>query len=92
MIFSPSWQLDLSWNQLCGLELLGRGTYNAEGIKAIADALRVTGSLTSINLAWNDLGAQGAKALVEGGAFMASLTSVRAPPELQPMQSAEHFL
>jgi len=48
MIFSPSWQLDLSENQLCGLDYLGRGTYNAEGITAIADALRVTASLTSV--------------------------------------------
>ena len=34
----------------------------------------VTGSLTSINLAGNFLGVQGAKALVEGGAFMGSMT------------------
>ena len=32
------------------------------------------GSLTSINLAGNHLGVEGAKALVEGGAFMGSLT------------------
>ena len=42
-------QLDLPGNQLCGLDVLGRGTYNAEGITAIADALRVNGGgLTKI--------------------------------------------
>ena len=39
--------LDLSNNELCGLTSLG-GTYTAEGITAIADALRVTGSLTKM--------------------------------------------
>ena len=51
-------QLDLSYNQLCGVyyeygEL--RGTYTAEGVLAIANALKVTASLTSINLAGNCL-------------------------------------
>jgi hypothetical protein len=40
--------LNLSDNQLCGLDNRGRGTYTAEGITAIADALRVTGALTKI--------------------------------------------
>jgi hypothetical protein len=40
--------LDLSSNQLCGLDRYGRGTYTAEGITAIADALRVNGVLTKI--------------------------------------------
>ena len=48
-------QLDLPGNQLCGLDVLGRGTYNAEGITAIADALRVNGVLTSIDLRGNKL-------------------------------------
>ena len=61
-------QIDLSENNI-----------GAEGAKPLADALRVTASLTSINLAQNDLGVEGAKALVEGGAFMASLTSVWTP-------------
>ena len=39
--------LDLSNNELCGVTRWG-GTYTAEGITAIADALRVTGSLTKI--------------------------------------------
>jgi hypothetical protein len=47
--------LDLSGNQLCGLDLYGRGTYTAEGITAIADALRVNGGLTSLDLSSNQL-------------------------------------
>ena len=41
-------QLDLSRNQLCGLDLWGEGTYTAEGITAIADALKVTPSVTQV--------------------------------------------
>ena len=40
--------LDLSSNQLCGLNFSGRGTFTTEGITAIADALRVNGSLTEV--------------------------------------------
>ena len=40
---------------LCGLDLNGDGTYTAEGITAIADALRVNGGLTSIDLSRNQL-------------------------------------
>ena len=39
--------LDLFNNVLCGMTPYG-GTYTAEGISAIADALRVNGSLTKI--------------------------------------------
>ena len=39
--------LNLSNNELCGVKY-GRGTYTADGIKAIADALRVSASLTSV--------------------------------------------
>ena len=49
--------LDLSRNHLCGLDPFnGRETYTAEGITAIADALRVNGALTALNLSSNDLG------------------------------------
>ena len=51
-----------------------QGTYTAHGITALSEALKVTTSLTSINLAGNELGVEGAKALVEGGAFMGSMT------------------
>ena len=45
--------LDLRENRLCGLNEHGNGTYTADGITAIADALRVNGSLTSLNLSKN---------------------------------------
>jgi hypothetical protein len=54
--------LDLSSNQLCGLDRYGRGTYTAEGITAIADSLRVNGALTSLDLSNNAL-----CGLVQGG-------------------------
>ena len=38
--------IDLSYNQLCGVRI--DGTYTAEGIIAIADALRVNGALTQV--------------------------------------------
>jgi hypothetical protein len=57
--------LDLSSNQLCGLDYQGSGTYTAEGITAIADALRVNGALTVTNLLGNQLDAESAKMLAE---------------------------
>jgi NLR family CARD domain-containing protein 3 len=48
-------QLDISNNQLCGLNEDGRGTYTAEGITAIANALRVNGGLMSLDLSTNAL-------------------------------------
>ena len=49
--------LNLSKNQLCGIgtDWTGgeHGTYTAEGITAIADALRVNGALTECNLRLN---------------------------------------
>ena len=57
------WQLNLSDNHLCGvLDFYGtqqEGNYNAEGINAIADALRVNGALTSVELKKNKLGDEG---------------------------------
>ena len=35
-------------NQLCGLNMYGQGTYNAEGIVAISDMLRVNRTLWSV--------------------------------------------
>ena len=40
--------LNLSRNQLCGLDDLRRGTFTAEGITEFADALRVNGALTEV--------------------------------------------
>ena len=67
--------LDLSNNELCGVTRWGR-TYTAEGITAIADALRVTGSLTSLSLAMNELGDDGAEALSIGLKENKSLTTL----------------
>jgi hypothetical protein len=52
-------QLDLSGNQLCGVNECGEGTYTAEGITAIADALRVNGAVTVTNLLGNQLRDEG---------------------------------
>ena len=41
-------QLDISQNKLCGLDVIGRGTYSVEGIQAIADALSVAPSVTQV--------------------------------------------
>ena len=59
-------QINLSENELCGLNWTGQGTYTAEGITAIANALKVTASLTSMSLADNELGDDGVEALSVG--------------------------
>jgi hypothetical protein len=56
--------LDLSNNAFCGVTY-GGGTYTAEGIIAIADALRVNGVLTKLSLARNNLKEEGTKAICE---------------------------
>ena len=62
-------QLDLSSNQLCGLyydhngDL--QGTYTAKGITAIANALKVTASLESLNLFSNMLDVESAGMLLK---------------------------
>ena len=38
----------LSNNELCGIDRGGEGTYNAEGIIALAEALKQNGSLQSL--------------------------------------------
>ena len=48
-------QVNLSGNQLCGIDYFkyGGGTYTVEGITAIADALRVSASMTTADLRGN---------------------------------------
>ena len=61
-------QLNLSNNRLCGVwteDGNQHGNYNAEGINAIADALRVNGALTKMSLAGNQLEEEGTKAICE---------------------------
>ena len=48
-------QLDLSHNELCGLDYRGEGTYTAEGVTTIADALKGNASITSVNVLFNGL-------------------------------------
>ena len=62
-LFRVLLQLNLARNQLCGVDSWGSGTYTAEGIKALADAVAVNASLTQLDLSDNQLGAEGAKAL-----------------------------
>lgn len=68
--------LDFRGNELCGLNQRGKGTYTAEGIKAIADALGGSKSLTSLNLAKNRIGAKGATAIAHALRRLPSLTSL----------------
>ena len=41
----------LAGNRLCGVSPEGNGTYNAEGINALCDALKVNNTLTSLKYA-----------------------------------------
>jgi Ran GTPase-activating protein (RanGAP) involved in mRNA processing and transport len=57
--------LDISWNELCGINIYGGGTYDPSGIQALAAALG-SGSavLTSIDVGYNDIGKEQALSLV----------------------------
>jgi hypothetical protein len=55
-------QLNLTNTRLCGVWFykgMPTGTYNAEGITAVADALRVNSSLTECNLNYNSIDSEG---------------------------------
>ena len=41
----------LANNQLCGVDYLGRGTYTADGINALCEALKGNSTLTSLKYA-----------------------------------------
>ena len=56
-------QLDLSKNELYGVDHHRRGTYTAEGITAFADALRVNGALTRVDVRGNYIAGDGAAQL-----------------------------
>ena len=55
-------QLNLASNQLCGLYYDNhgdlQGTYTAHGITALSEALKVTASVTKLNLCDNNLGTE----------------------------------
>jgi NLR family CARD domain-containing protein 3 len=56
-------QINLSENALCGIDRYGRGTYNADGIKAIADAIAVSASVTCLDVRYNSISGDGASQL-----------------------------
>ena len=84
-------QVNLSNNQLCGLDRYGRGKYTAEGIKALADAVSVSASLTDLNISFNDIGAEGATSFAKALHGNASLTKVLAFPRLNRRPANSHF-
>ena len=55
--------IDLFGNDLCGLGWEGKGIYTAEGITAIADALRVNGTLTCVDIRHNNIAGDSAEQL-----------------------------
>jgi hypothetical protein len=50
--------VNLAGNMLCGIDRWGEGVYNADGIKAIADSIAVTASLTRVDVRDNRLDMQ----------------------------------
>ena len=58
-------QLNLSNNQLCGLDRWGDGTFTAEGITALAESLKVTASMTRLDVRQNLIGEESKAALHE---------------------------
>ena len=46
-------RLNLSTNQICGVDVCGSGTYTSVGIKALAEVLKVSFSLKSLDLNGN---------------------------------------
>ena len=47
--------LNLFRNRICGLDLMGEGTYTDIGIKALAEALKISSTLKSLNVGYNFL-------------------------------------
>jgi len=68
--------LSLSKNQLCGVNQVGYGTYTAEGITQVAEALKVNKTLQSIDVSWNNFRAEGAKIFAEMLKINTTLQSV----------------
>ena len=74
-------QLNLANNRLCGVYYDGydepQGTYTADGIMALSETLKVSASMTSLDISGNGIGGWGANTIAEGLKDNASLTSVR---------------
>jgi Leucine-rich repeat (LRR) protein len=67
-------KLDISGNQICGLNEHGQGTYDASGLAALAKSI---GNLKELNISSNLLKAEGARILapvIEASGSLASLT------------------
>ena len=65
--------MDISGNQICGLDKWGSGTYDASGLAALAKSI---GNLKELNISSNSLQAKGAEVLVpdlEASGALASL-------------------
>jgi hypothetical protein len=65
--------LDISGNQICGLDQRGRGTYDTSGLAVLAKSI---GNLKELNISNNFLKAQGAKILVPALEANGSLSAV----------------
>ena len=57
--------LNLADNQLCGVDADGNGAYDASGITALAETLKVNAVMTNINLLKNSMGTAAAAQLSE---------------------------
>ena len=69
-------QINLSLNALCGIMPNGTGTYTADGIKAIAESISVSPSLTQLSIGDNPLGDDGFRVLLEGCKASSSLATL----------------
>lgn len=74
--------LNLSTNRLCGLDVFGNGSYTAEVILVLAEALCANkfSNLLKLDLSWNDIGLIGAKALASALVANRSIIEVRSAP------------
>ena len=74
--------LNLSSNRLCGLDVFGNGSYTAEVILVLAEALCANkfSNLLNLDLSWNDIGLIGANALASALVANRSITEVRSAP------------
>ena len=87
-------QINISYNNLCGAKY--GGTYTADGIKAIAESISVSASITSIgedglNLEGNNLGNEGWGAIFAAvcGSEVSKITSIDASREIIGSEGAE---
>ena len=87
-----AWQLDISENELCGLNWEGKGTYTAEGITAVADALRVNGSVTVTDMRYNKLDTESATMLAnvakEKGISLCGITPEQTEADFTPSKNS----